>query len=261
MVCPVHVKGIKRVSKVRLGDKIFDTTEGNVGLCEMDTHADTSVAGSNFIMCEFDGTTCEVSPFTDEYQSMTDVPIVSAATAWTDDESGETVILWFNQILWYGNKLDHSLINPNQLRHNGVSVCDDITDRNRRFGIDIHGDLFIPFEMKGTVISFESRVPTKWELQNCRIVTVTSDEVWDPTKVRIAAVSPNGSRDPDDGRLENPLRAISDAYDESIMLKQMISAVRVSRTSNVAYLGTKNRHSQVTAEEVAKKFRCGLEMA
>jgi hypothetical protein len=183
MVCPVHVKGIKCVLKVRLGDKIFDTTEGNVGLCEMDTHADTSVAGSNFIMCEFDGTTCEVSPFTDEYQLMTDVPIVSAATAWTDDESGETVILWFNQILWYGNKLDHSLINPNQLRHNGVSVCDDITDRNRRFGIDIHGDLFIPFEMKGTVISFESRVPTKWELQNCRIVTVTSDEVWDPTKV------------------------------------------------------------------------------
>jgi hypothetical protein len=97
-------------------------TEGNDGLCKMDMHADTCVAGSNFLMCEFDGTTCEVSPFTDEYQSMTDVPIVLAATAWTDEESGGTIVLWFNQMLWYGNKLDHSLINPNQLCHNG-SLC------------------------------------------------------------------------------------------------------------------------------------------
>jgi hypothetical protein len=154
----MHVKGIMRVSKVQLGDKIFNTTEGKIGQCKMDTHADTCVAGSNFLMCEFDGTMCEVSPFTDEYQLMTDVPIVLAATAWTDEESGETVILWFNQILWYSNKLDHSLIKPNQLCHNGVSVCDDITDHNHWFGIDIHGDLFISFKMKGTIISFESRI-------------------------------------------------------------------------------------------------------
>ena len=35
----------------------------------------------------------------------------------------------------------------------------------------------------------------------------------------------------------------------------MISAV------NVSYLGVKNRHSQITAEAVARKFRCGLETA
>jgi hypothetical protein len=132
--------------------RIFENSE------KVDTHADTCIAGSNFLMCEFDGTTCEVSPFTDEYQLMTDVPIVSAATARMDEESGETVILWFNQILWYGNKLDHSLINPNQLCNNGISVCDDITDRNRRFGIDIHSDIFIPFEMKGTIVLFTNQM-------------------------------------------------------------------------------------------------------
>jgi hypothetical protein len=261
VIGPVHVKDIKRVSSVRLGEKIFETKEGNNGRCEMDTHADTCVAGSNFLMCEFDGTLCDVSPFTDEYQLMTDVPIVSAATAWTDEESGETVVLWFNQILWYGNKLDHSLINPNQLRHNGISVCDDITDRTRRFGIDIHGELFIPFEMKGTIVSFESRVPTKWELQNCRMITVTSDKPWDPTSVTISAVTPARQSNLTIQRTDNPLCGISDAYDESIMLQHMISAVKISRTSNVSYLGTKNRHSQITAEEVARKFRCGLETA
>jgi len=115
VLSPLYVKGRQRISSVRINDKIFWTKEGNSGKCEMDTHADTCVAGCNFLMCEFDGTTCEVSPFTEEYQAMTNIPVVSAATAWTDIESGETVILWFNQILWYGDKLDHSLINPNQL--------------------------------------------------------------------------------------------------------------------------------------------------
>jgi hypothetical protein len=140
-------------------------------------------------------------------------------------------------------------------------VCDDITDRSRRFGIDIHGDLFIPFEMKGTVISFESRVPAKWELQNCRIITLTSNETWDPTNVTVAAVSLTSLNQVDGQQSDNPLCAISDVYDESIMLKQMIKAVKVSRTSNVSYLGTKNHHSQITAKKVARKFRCGLETA
>jgi hypothetical protein len=222
----------------------------------MDTHADTCVAGRNFLMCEFDGTTCEVSPFTDEYQAMKDIPVVSAATAWTDDESGETIILWFNQILWYGDKLRHSLINPNQLRHYGISVCDDITDQNRRFGIDIHGEYFIPFQMKGTNIYFESRVPSKWELQNCRIITITDDNVWDPTAVKIAALmTPNGTKHYDGRRTDNPLRGLSDVFDESSMMQRMISAV------NISYLGAKNRHAQITVEEVARKFRCGLETA
>jgi hypothetical protein len=192
----------------------------------------------------------------EEYQAMKDVPVVSAATAWTNDESGETVILWFNQILWYGDKLDHTFINPNQLRHHGISVCDDITDRNRRFGIDIHGEHFIPFEMKGTNIYFDSRVPSKWELQNCRIITMTDDNVWDPTVVKIAAVTtPNGNNHCGERMTDNPLRGLSDVFDESSLVQRMISAV------NVSYLGVKNRHSQITAEEVARKFRCGLETA
>ena len=58
---------------------------------------------------EFDGMTCEVSPYSDSYESIKDVPIVAAATAWTNAETGETHILYFNQILWYGKKMLVSL--------------------------------------------------------------------------------------------------------------------------------------------------------
>jgi hypothetical protein len=36
---------------------------------------------------------------------------------------------------------------------------------------------------------------------------------------------------------------------------------RLQRVEQVSFLGTKDRHSQVTAEEVARKFRCGIELA
>jgi hypothetical protein len=144
--------------------------EETVGKCELDTHAENCVAGSNFLVCEFDGITCEVTPFTNQYQLMKDSPIVSAATAWMDNDTGEMIILYFNQVLWYGDKLIHSLINPNQLCHHGIPMCDDITDQQCQFGINLYGELFIPLEMKGMTIYFELRVPTKWEMQNCRIL-------------------------------------------------------------------------------------------
>jgi hypothetical protein len=170
LIAPLYTQNQQwsSISSVRINDKLFQTTEGTVRKCEMDTHAENCVAGSNFLVCEFNGTMCEVTPFTDQYQSMKGVLIVSAATAWTDEETGKTIILYFNQVLWYGDKLNHSLINPNQLRHRGIPVCDDTTDR-----IDLYGELFIPFEMKGTMIHLDSRVPTKWEMQNCCIIVVT----------------------------------------------------------------------------------------
>jgi hypothetical protein len=219
LIAPVYTQNHKRssISSVQINDKLFQTLEGSVGKCELDTHAENCVTGSNFLICEFDGITCEVTPFTDQYQSMKDIPIVSAATAWTDDDTGETIILYFNQVLWYGDKLNHSLINPNQLRHRGIPVCDDITDRQRRFGIDLYGELFIPFEMKGTTIYFESRVPTKWEIQNCRIIVVTDASTWDPGNVTIATVTtPTGVTD---RMTDNPLTELSTAYDESTMLQ------------------------------------------
>jgi hypothetical protein len=88
-------------------------------------------------MCEFDGMTCEVLQYTDSYEAMKNVPIVGEAMAWTNLETGETHILYFNQMLWYRGKMPMSLINPNQMRYFGHDVNDDITDQHREFGIHL----------------------------------------------------------------------------------------------------------------------------
>jgi hypothetical protein len=113
-------------------------------------------------------TNTQANTYSDEYKPIIDVPIVNASTAYTDSETGETLILHFNQVLWYGKNMQVSLINPNQMRHNGWMVSDDPTDNNRTFGIT-GDDVVIPFEIMGTTIFFTSHVPTRWELANCRV--------------------------------------------------------------------------------------------
>jgi hypothetical protein len=108
--------------------------------------------------------------------------VVNAATALTDEATGEALILYFYQVLWYGKRMKMSLVNPNQLRHYGHTVSDDPTDSSRPFGISCK-DVFIPFQMDGTTIYFESRVPTPWELENCKGIQVTDDSVWNPSNV------------------------------------------------------------------------------
>ena len=56
------------------------------------------------------------------YKPMTNIPIVTGATAYDDPSTGKTYILLFNESLYYGKKMDHSLFNPNQLRKYGGSV-------------------------------------------------------------------------------------------------------------------------------------------
>jgi hypothetical protein len=78
LIAPVYMQNrqLSTIASVRINDKLFQTTEGTIGKYELDTHAENCVAGSNFLVCEFDGTTCEVTPFTDQYQLMKGVPIV-----------------------------------------------------------------------------------------------------------------------------------------------------------------------------------------
>jgi hypothetical protein len=42
---------------------------------------------------------CDLSPFTDAYAALKNVPIVRAATAHDNPETGETVIIVFNEAI------------------------------------------------------------------------------------------------------------------------------------------------------------------
>jgi hypothetical protein len=91
---------------------------------ELDSHADTVVAGSACKVIELTDQSCEVYAYADHYEPITNVPVAKVATAYDHPISGETFILIFGQALYMGDRMSHTLICPNQARTNGVIVDD-----------------------------------------------------------------------------------------------------------------------------------------
>lgn len=91
---------------------------------EIDNHADTCCLGPNFLQLYFYGKViCGVTGYLlESLPSQTDVEIFSAITA-VDLIDGTTVLLVVNEGLWYGNRMSHSILNPNQIRVYGNMVC------------------------------------------------------------------------------------------------------------------------------------------
>ena len=147
---------------------------------EIDNHADTTCFGKNFRVISFTSEVYRVSLYLSESDSKTDIPICTAATA-VDMDSGETIILEFGQGLWFGDRLNHSLINPNQCRSYGISVCDDPTDQNRDIGMELPENYFLTLRMRGSTCYFESRSPDVDELESCRTFQVSDANHWNPT--------------------------------------------------------------------------------
>ena len=151
---------------------------------EMDTHADTCVFGKNFVVLHSTARECDVLPYANQYEPITGVQIVTAATAWTDSASGETIILVVNEGLWMPNDVDATLLNPNQLRYYGSTVQDNPFDGDM-FIRDPEDQISIPMALSGTTIMFETRTPTDDELENCRNIILSSDHAWDPTSLHL----------------------------------------------------------------------------
>ena len=149
-----------------------------VSNCELDSHADTCCLGANFLPIYFTGKVCDVSPFLDTMPIQNDIQVCTGITA-MDDGTGNTLILVVNEALWMGDKIQHSLLNPYQIRLNGVQLSDDPTDGNRYFGMQA-GNVQVPFKMKGTTCVFQTCTPTPWEIDNCPHIELTSDQQWKP---------------------------------------------------------------------------------
>jgi hypothetical protein len=160
------------------------TTPNIIAKSEIDNHADTTCFGSNFTAVHFTGAYCEVRPFSDQYNTMPNIPIATAATAWDNPDTGEVVILLFHQGLWFGDALENSLINPNQSRMHGIEICDDPFDPNRKIGIkDPVNEIEIPMEFGNSFVYMTTRAPTLEEIRNIPPIEMTSDAPWDPLKV------------------------------------------------------------------------------
>ena len=103
---------------------------GKEARCELDTRADTTCAGINCRPICYTGQHCEAHGFHDELTPIKDVPIATVATAWSDPNTGESFVIIIHEALYFGNSLDHTLVNPNQIRAFGIDVYDNPYERD-----------------------------------------------------------------------------------------------------------------------------------
>jgi hypothetical protein len=162
--------------------KIYNPDHCDEGRTELDSHTDTCVAGANTVPLWFTEHHASVSPFIGEYKPLKDIPIASVATAWDNPVNSSTVILVVNEALYFGDRMPYSLLCPNQLRHNGVSVNDvpKFFNSTSSHSIIIPGKLDLPLRMRGVISYLPTRKPTMSELDRCERFELTSAQSWDP---------------------------------------------------------------------------------
>lgn len=249
---------------------------------EADSNADTCCLGQNFVVLQYTNRVADVYAYNKSLKPVQNVPIVSGATAYDCPKTRSTYILVVNEALYYGTQLDHSLLNPNQLRSYGVDFWDNPFDTDRPLCIDINRDVQIPLVTTGTKVQFKSRVPTTEELKSCPHLQLTSKAEWNPSTLQmtvaqvtqqqeipwkrtICGVASNTTvyLDPtsDEALLndvESTLVNLNDGrtIQETTIYDDDTMDLPVRRT----FIAT-DRHTTNTAESLAERFGIGLQRA
>ena len=130
---------------------------------ELDSHADTSVAGANCIVLSYTGRECDVTPYDSTYAPAKGIPIVHAATGWQSPISGQAYTLVLNESLYMPN-LPNTLVNPNQLRHFRTHVQDNPYSSSPLHIRSEDSSFSMPLESQGTVIFAHTFAPNPQEL-------------------------------------------------------------------------------------------------
>ena len=122
----------------------------------------TKSDNQNFRPTFFTELECTVSPFLLSCENTENVKVCMAA-------------MIFGQGLWFVEKMEKSLINPNQCRDFGVQVCHDPTDPNRKLGYYPEVE-FMPMTMVGSTATIMTSYPTDLQMDTCEHIVVISEE-------------------------------------------------------------------------------------
>ena len=262
--------------------EVIEPAPNTQALNECDTNADTCCLGKNFIISQYTTRSSDVYAYDKSYEPIENVPIVTGMTAYDDDATGQTYILVFHEALYYGNKLDHSLINPNQLRNYGIKVNDNPYDRSNSLGIIANDEVLIQMHTRGTKIQFGTRVPTTQELNECLKIDMTSPIPWEPSQVCMQEINRPVS-DISSVTYDEVIgkhKYIDPASDEAHMHEinpclnrlrecsiSKITTSSLSTNENTMDLTPRrtfvstDRHTTVTAEAIAENFLIGPDRA
>jgi transposase InsO family protein len=160
--------------------------------CELDSHADTCVAGDNTLLISHNDQRVSVNAYSDELKPLKGILVATVATLYQDAATGDSCILIIHQALYFGKRLQSSLLNPNQLRHAGLVVEDVPRQFDRLSSHSIYipeHKVRIPLQLEGIISGFESRAPT-WEEYNDGDIPhyeITSCDPWLPASDEFAA--------------------------------------------------------------------------
>jgi hypothetical protein len=220
-----------------------------VANAELDSHADTVVAGSSCKVLEFTEKCCDVYPYSDQYDPVQNVPIAKVATAYDHPVTGETFILVFGQALYMGDSMEHTLICPNQARFNGV-VIDDVPRHLSPNKSSTHSIFFpnenvqIPLCLNGVISCFPTCFPTDKEIQDCKWLIVTNDLPWEPSSDHFAEQELLYHDD------AHPVTHDRDVYSLSSIIHR-----------NIGALNTESRKLSTPDSEIARTFNCSPAIA
>ncbi len=167
-----------------------------------------------------------------------------------------------NEGLYFGDKLEHSLLNPNQLQYSGVIVNDNPFDTAAPLSISTT-ELDIPLQISGTNIFLETSTPTQRELDTCTHIHLTCDTEWNPQTVNLSLVQ---SVEAEKAIGVEPfLTQISSIYCFKEMA-EALSDVRYIKSTQVDVPATRtfvssDRHAQVNFETLSERWNIGLTQA
>ena len=103
-------------------------------------------------------------------------------------------MLIIHEALFFDMTMDHSLINPNQILHHGIQVCDNTFGATNTSGI-YHADTFIPFVTQGAVVFFEPYLPFDEDFADCTCIELTSKSQRNTKNVSMTRNRPYGDGD------------------------------------------------------------------
>ena len=228
------------------------------GSNKMDTHAVTCVFRKIFVVLHLTARECDVAPYANQYELITGVSIVTAATTWIDSASGGTIILFFNEGLWMLNEVDATLLNPNRLRYYGTTVQDNPFDGDM-FIRDPEEQVSIPMALTGTNILFEKRTPTDDELENCRHIILFSNHAWDPNNLHLTQNYSTGSGFENDKEVFDNYCVIFN----STIFNYRLSSIKQILTDvwSTKFFILQKRRLDVSVENLVDKWLIGMKQA
>ena len=279
----IMTSGLRRIKRTKTQNNEIRATQVQevvYSQMECDSHADTVVLGKNCIILYETARECEVMPYTDAYESIKAVPVVTGATGYTSPRTGQRWILVFNEALYMGAQMDHTLFNPNQLRHHGCVVQDNPYDDTPMRIESPDGNFTLPLQSKGTTIFAETWTPTQQDLEMFPHIELTSKHPWEPQTVEFpktdlvdqeememrnvsATTQVEADYDCDEQEDEDGVTT----FNIGGFSQRVISSVRVPMkdeeiTRNIASVDvkkpdtfqSKERHSSLTAEDLAERW-------